>query len=185
MRSLSDTCPSVQLLGKNVAPAPQTTVSLSELSAGGLPLLLRLGSGVSCLTCGRLLVWWRGGGGEPKTAPRGPACYSERRRAIFRTVPCRAGPLSASVPFGVYAAALLTTALIHQSQLRKLAAGVPGLHFIPLLSPPPPSFVIHQPTRAERNGVAIVNIPGGLSAWRAPPLVRHAERPVSPVTSLR
>lgn len=104
-----------------------------------------------------------------------------------RAVPCRANPLSESVPVAVYAAVLLTTALIHQSQLRKLAAGDPGLHFIPLLSPPPPSFVIHQPTKAERNGVAIVNIPGGLSAWCAPPLVRlrHAELPVSPVTSLR
>lgn len=134
-----------------------------------------------------LLDLWTAAGVEPKTAPRRPGRYSAWRRAIFGTVPCRAGPLSASVPVAVYAAVLLATALIHQSQLRELAAGDPGLHFIPLLSPPPPSFVIHQPTRAERNGVPMVNIPGGLSAWRAPPLVRlrHAERPVSPVTSLR
>lgn len=92
---------------------------------------------MSCLTCGRLPVRWRDDGSV--FTPSGEESDSQHS-----AVPSRADPLSASVPVAVYAAALLTTALIHQSQLSKLAAGDPGLHFIPLLSPPPSSFVIHQ-----------------------------------------
>lgn len=139
-----------------------------------------------------LAGWW--GGGVESGTKNSPAetlfatpSGGDRLSAWWRhrAVPSRADPLSASVPVAVYAAVLLMTALIHQSQLR---SSLPGGSRTPLHSTLISSFFCYSPHHESRkNGVAIVNIPGGLSAWCAPPLVRlrHAERPVSPVTSLR